>query len=135
MQYNLFQDVLLNLQTFPVEAYEMQTNFYPTVRAAGGVPLTHTTLWSKTDWMLFTAATAMHSGVGNETVRDMFINDVHNFMANGLNPVPFSDKFLVEASDTAPGGSWVDFRNRPVVGGHFAVLALGGPNQINLGTN
>ncbi|KAK4575241.1 hypothetical protein LTR86_001093 [Recurvomyces mirabilis] len=132
LQYNLFQDVLLNLQTFPKEAYEMQTDYYPAVRMEAGVPLTKSTQWSKTDWMLFSAATAMAPGVDNKIVRDMFIDDVHAFMSNGLNPVPFGDKFLVQGNSTSPAGAWVDFRNRPVVGGHFAVLALGGAKQINL---
>ena len=39
MAFNLYPDVLLDLKTFPTEAYAMQSSFYPTVRMPGGVPL------------------------------------------------------------------------------------------------
>ena len=76
LHFNLYLDVLLKLNTFPSEALVMQTNFYPSVRQPGGVPLDSTLGWSKTDWMIFGASTAMAPGVNNQGVRDMFIDDV-----------------------------------------------------------
>jgi hypothetical protein len=134
LQFNLYLDVLLKLNTFPVEAYRMQTDFYPTVRKEAGVPLDSRDSWAKTDWMVFAAATAMAPGVTNEGVRDMFINDIHAYMSNGKNAAPFSDKFWTESKLGLDGkqheiGSYDGYRARPVVGGHFALLALEGPDQ------
>ncbi|KAL9001934.1 MAG: hypothetical protein Q9188_005106, partial [Gyalolechia gomerana] len=37
--FNLYPDFLLGLNTFPKEAFDMQSAYYPTVRAEAGVPL------------------------------------------------------------------------------------------------
>ena len=37
--FNLYPDSLLGLNTFPQAAFDMQSSFYPTVRADAGVPL------------------------------------------------------------------------------------------------
>lgn len=138
LQFNLYLDNLLELNTFPTEAYQMQTNFYPSVRREAGVPLDSRDVWSKTDWMVFAAATAMAPGVGNEQVRDMFINDVHAYMTNGKNDVPFSDRFYTATNADRDGhmhevGTWDIYKARPVAGGHFALLALDGPDQFHWG--
>lgn len=134
LQFNLYLDVLLGLNTFPTDAYKMQTDFYPTVRKEAGVPLDSRDSWTKTDWMVFAAATAMAPGVRNEGVRDMFIYDIHAYMTNGLNNVPFSDKFWTESKMDRHGnnhdvGTYDMYKARPVAGGHFALLALSGPDQ------
>lgn len=138
LQFNLYLDVLLELNTFPIEAYRMQTDFYPSVRREAGVPLDSRDVWTKTDWMIFAAASAMAPGVENERVRDMFVNDVHAYMTNGKNHVPFGDRFYTanQADGNGNGhevGSWDIYKARPVAGGHFALLALDGANQFAWG--
>lgn len=78
--------------------------------------------------MIWAAATAMAPGVGLTDVRDQFVDDVHGFLWNGVNDVPFSDRFFVRTneSDSAVEGAWDTYRARPVVGGEFALLALAG---------
>ncbi|GAB7335350.1 hypothetical protein MBLNU13_g07739t1 [Cladosporium sp. NU13] len=112
----------------------MQTDFYPAVRKEAGVPLDSRDSWAKTDWMVFAAATAMAPGVTNEDVRDMFINDIHAYISNGKDNIPFSNKFWTESKLGLDGkhhdiGTSDGYRARPVAGGHFALLALNGPNQ------
>lgn len=134
VEYNLYMDVLLSLDTFPHDAYAMQSHYYPSVRSQDGVALDSHVDWGKTDWIMFAAATAMAPGVENDGVRDMFIADVHALMANGQNPVPFSDCYFVENKKSDVAGNFETYRARPVVGGHFALLALNGPNQIQVGS-
>ncbi|KAK3109586.1 hypothetical protein LTR53_016997, partial [Teratosphaeriaceae sp. CCFEE 6253] len=124
MAFNLYPDVLLNLSTFPTAAYAMQSSFYPTVRMPGGVPLDDLVDWGKTDWMMFAAAIAVAPGVSNTDVRDMFVDDVHAFMTNGINAVPFSDKFHLQDNGSFVIGQWDQYEARPVVAGHFALMAL-----------
>ncbi|KAK1076383.1 hypothetical protein LTR33_008993 [Friedmanniomyces endolithicus] len=133
MMYNLYPDVLLNLSTFPAAGYAMQSSYYPTVRMPGGVPLDSLVGFGKTDWMMFAAATAVAPGVDNVGVRDMFIDDVHAYLSNGLNAVPFSDKFHLRDDETIVKGAWSQYKARPVVGGHFATMALDGPSLFGNG--
>ncbi|KAK5688945.1 hypothetical protein LTS10_000925 [Elasticomyces elasticus] len=111
----------------------MQSAFYPTVRMPGGVPLDDLVDWGKTDWMMFAAATAVAPDVGNEGVRDMFIDDVHTFITNGINAVPFSDKFHLQDNGSFVTGQWNQYLARPVVAGHFALMALDGSSQFGKG--
>ncbi|KAK0247167.1 hypothetical protein LTS09_017689 [Friedmanniomyces endolithicus] len=108
--------------------YAMQSSYYPTVRMPRGIPLDSLVGLGKTDWMMFAAATAVAPGVGNVGVRDMLIDDVHAFMANGINAVPFSDKFHLRDSGTIVKGAWSQYKARLVVGGHSAIMALDGPS-------
>lgn len=135
LQFNLYLDVLLKLNTFPTSAYAMQTDFYTSVRKEAGVPLDSRDSWAKTDWMVFAAATAMAPGVENEGMRDMFVDDIHAYISNGKNDVPFSDKFWTETKVGRDGnrheiGTYDGYKARPVAGGHFALLALEGPDQL-----
>ena len=116
--YNLYPDTLLNLGTFPPAAFDMQAAFYPTVRAEAGVPLDTRVNAGETNWMIFAGASS--PGPDNAT-RELFINDVHAFISNGLNSAPLSDGYTVTGSKAGQSGG---LRARPVVGGHFAVLAL-----------
>ena len=90
--FNLYPDALLKLGTFPQPAFDMQAAYYPTVRAAGGVKLDSRVTWGKSDWMQFAGAAS--PGRDNGT-REMFIDDVHAYISNGLNQVPFSDQWNV----------------------------------------
>jgi hypothetical protein len=83
---------------------------------------------------MFAAATAMAPGVGDEGVRYMFVDDIHAYVANRKNNVPFSDKFWTESKVGRDGreheiGTHDGYKARPVAGGHFALLALDGPGQ------
>ena len=132
LEYNLYMDVLLGLETFPWTAAAMQSAFYPGVREPGGVPLDSLVDWGKTDWMTFAAATAGASAVGRKDVMMMFVDDVWGYVSNKLNDVPFSDKFHVRQNGTFFAGEWDQYKARPVVAGHFAIMALDGPGSIEL---
>ncbi|KAI9714416.1 MAG: hypothetical protein M1820_000377 [Bogoriella megaspora] len=127
--YNLFPDKLLNLNTFSQAAYDMQSSYYSTIRSDAGVALNDNTDWGKTDWMLFSGA------IASQDTRTMFVNDVHNYIVAGKDTIPFSDRYFVRdnSSDGAVANQYFQYAARPVVGGHFALLALdNGPNSIQL---
>ncbi|KAI9711265.1 MAG: hypothetical protein M1820_002252 [Bogoriella megaspora] len=114
LQFNLLPDKLFGLDTFPDSVFEDQTEFYPTVRAAEGVPIDDGANWGKTDWDSWVAAYATST-----TTRDLFVNDIHAYISNGLNNMPFSDKYNLAGADAGKG----QFRARPTVGAHFAIWA------------
>lgn len=115
--FNLYPDVLLNLTTFNASAYEMQGQWYKNVRQEAGVPLDSEMNWGKTDWMLWVGSIA-----GDHHVMDMFVDDVHAFLTNGLNDVPFSDRYYTDGDEA---GVWSgNYQARPVVGGEWSAMAL-----------
>ena len=116
--FNLYPDRLLKLGTFSQKAFDMQAAFYPMIRAEAGVPLDNRVNWGKTDWMLFAGAS---SPAADNSTKGMFIDDVHQFVSSGKNSKPFSDRYTVKGDQM---GKFTSYRARPVVGGHFAVLAL-----------
>ncbi|GKZ93739.1 hypothetical protein CBS147343_2528 [Aspergillus niger] len=123
LAYNHYADVLFSLDLFPDEAYNATTAFYPTVRKPAGVALDANLDWGQTNWQGFVAATV------TDEARDMFISDIHAYIANGLNDVPFSDRYWVNDSTTGEAGEYFAFRARPALGSHFALMALQGADQ------
>lgn len=112
--YNLYGDKLLKLNLFPASLYTLQTNWYASHGSSYGLPLdTRHTDWTKSDWQIWTSTI-----VTTTAVRDLFINGVAKYSGGGALNVPFSDWYNVNT------GGGEGFRARPVVGGHFAHLAL-----------
>jgi len=99
----------------PKHIYQMQSDWYWNVRQKYGVPLDSRHLYTKTDWEFFAAAIAapevraeileLVAKWVNETETDRPLTDLHDTEHNGGFPGP-------------------NFFARPVVGGHFAFLAL-----------
>ncbi|EMR80550.1 hypothetical protein ACHAPC_001911 [Botrytis cinerea] len=116
--FNLYPDVLLDLSTFPDAAYNMQENYYPTVRSDGGIALDSRQAWAKSDWNIWTAGTTTGE------VRQSFVDDLWAFISNGKNSWPLSDRWTVKVDGNTGEGIEEALRARPTVGGHFALLAL-----------
>ncbi|KAH9220619.1 glutaminase GtaA [Leptodontidium sp. 2 PMI_412] len=111
--YNLYGDRLLNLNFVPQSVYDMQSAFYPTVEQKYGVPLDTRHNYTKSDWEMWTAS------IASETTRQMFISD----LAKWINETP-TNKAMTDWYDVQTGDFAGSFTARPVVGGHFALLAL-----------
>ncbi|KAL9068369.1 MAG: hypothetical protein Q9157_006532 [Trypethelium eluteriae] len=126
MAYNMYPDKVLRLNTFPQAAYDMESSYYPTVRATAGVPLDDTTDWTKSDWMMWSGA------IASQDTRNMMVNDLHQYITTTIDSVPFSDRFFVSHEFGNATNGYYDYKARPVVGGHFAILALAnGANSID----
>lgn len=128
--YNLFADRLLNLRLVPQTIYEMQSSFYPLVANEYGVPLDYRHTWAKTDWEMFAAAAATSA-----KDRDLFVNCLTKYLKANLVNAGFPDLYETQTAQF-PGRSntstWrIEFINRPVVGGHFSLLALDKAKEIN----
>jgi hypothetical protein len=115
--YNLYANSLLGFgyDFVPQAVYDMQSDFYPTVALEYCVPLDTRHSYSKTDWQLWAAA------IAKPATRD----DIISRIAHWINVTPthraFTDLYDCGSGDY-PGG--LQFTARPVVGGHFALLAL-----------
>lgn len=122
--YNLYPDVLLDLNTFPRAAYQMESKFYKSVRSEYGVPLDNRQDWAKSDWNMWLAATL------DKSTRDQFVDDLWAYMTNGKHNWPFSDRYIATSALGNTAGVPVLCRARPTVGGHFALMALQGPKSL-----
>lgn len=111
--YNLYSDRLLNLNLVPQQIYDMQSNFYPTVMQEFGIQLDTRNLVTKSDWQVWVAA------ISSPSTRDMIISR----MAKWINTTP-TNRALTDRYDAQTGDYSGTFIARPVVGGHFALLAL-----------
>lgn len=117
--YNLYADALLRLDLVPRSVYDMQSAFYPTVSYDFGIPLDTRHKYTKSDWEMFAAA------VASDSTKNMMIHDLAKFIDQTHTSSPMTDLYDAET------GNWPDgaghFAARPVVGGHFALLALTHP--------
>ena len=105
--------------------YDTQSSWYSIVSQAFGVPLDSRHGQTKTDWELWAAAGASAS------TRRLLVNAVAHYVNHTSLAHPFPDLHETVAAE-APGwpqGDSDGFRARPVVGGHFALLALGRAGQ------
>ncbi|KAL8816101.1 MAG: hypothetical protein Q9223_004841 [Gallowayella weberi] len=117
--YNIYPALLLNLSVIPSSLYQKQSSFYPSVSQIFGVPLDDRHAYTKSDESMWTAATC------EPETRRLFVNGLGYWLNATSTDGPFSDLF-----DTNEQGYYggrpevVEFRGRPVVGGHFSLLAL-----------
>lgn len=151
--YNLFGDRVLNLRLFDRKLYKAQTKWYNQKAQKYGVPLDSRHLWTKvstmcafssracqghadrsdrqnqTDWKMFAAASTTDA-----KSRDGFVNLLYDYLEAGQVDAAFPD--LYETNNAKfpgrDGQDWnIEFISRPVVGGHFSLLALDVANAAN----
>ncbi|KAI1088020.1 DUF1793-domain-containing protein [Rostrohypoxylon terebratum] len=121
--YNIYYDKLLNMGLVKPALYAMQSRWYATVSQVFGVPLDNRHHYTKSDWQIWTAATCSRS------TRRLFVNALAYWLNETSTNLPFSD--LYETVGTGGYPLLIDhFSARPVVGGHFALLALGKTGQM-----
>ncbi|KAH8692700.1 putative glutaminase [Talaromyces proteolyticus] len=99
----------------PRHIYQKQSNWYHYVRQKYGLPLDSRHLYTKTDWEFFSMA------VASEQVRSEILESVATWVNETATDRPFTDLHETEGNGGYPG---IFFIARPVVGGHFAFLAL-----------
>jgi len=114
-KYNAFHDKLLGLNVVPQEIYELEANYYMTKLEPYGIPFVSTHDYTKSDWEMWTAAAF---GDVNPGLKSSLIEALGKMLRFTASRVPFSDWYVTATANQ------VGFQARPVVGGHFALLAL-----------
>nr|CDP26150.1 Putative Glutaminase [Podospora anserina S mat+] len=99
----------------PDKVYQMQSDWYHAVLQKYGLPLDSRHLYTKSDWEFFAAA------VTGRKTRTEILTSVARWVNETETDRPFTDLYDTEGNGGFPG---IWFMARPVVGGHFAFLAL-----------
>ncbi|TDZ29553.1 putative glutaminase [Colletotrichum trifolii] len=99
----------------PDKVYTMQSNWYHAVLQHYGLPLDSRHLYTKSDWEFFAAA------VTSKKTRTEILQSIAGWVNETTTDRPFTDLYETEGTGGWPGPH---FMARPVVGGHFAFLAL-----------
>lgn len=108
LKYNLIWDALLGLDLFSKDIREKEVNYYITKQNQFGVPLDSRESYTKTDWIVWSAALA-------DNVEDFMklIDPIWDFVNESESRVPFTDWY-----DTITGKQ-IGFQHRSVIGGIF----------------
>ncbi|KAI5196107.1 hypothetical protein AUEXF2481DRAFT_43771 [Aureobasidium subglaciale EXF-2481] len=99
----------------PNHIYKIQSDWYAAVMQKYGLPLDSRHLYTKSDWEFQAAA------VSSRKTRTEILNRVSKWLNETVTDRPFTDLYDTEGEGGFPGPN---FFARPVIGSHFAFLAL-----------
>lgn len=99
----------------PHHIYTTQSRWYSTAMQKYGLPLDSRHLYTKSDWEFQAAA------VASKSTRKMILDRVAKWVNETVTDRPLTDLYRTEGNGGFPGPN---FFARPVVGSHFAFLAL-----------
>lgn len=102
----------------PPHLYTNQSQHYARVMQTYGLPLDSRHRYTKSDWAFSAAA------VASPAVRSQIYRATAKWLNETEIDAPFSDLYETEGRGGWPEGGGLYFKARPVVGGHFAQLAM-----------
>ncbi len=110
-KYNLVWDKIFELNIFDADITTTELEYYKTQLRPYGLPLDNRSLYTKTDWEVWTATLANNADDFNT-----LMEPVYKFVNDTPDRVPFSDWYWTDSSKMR------GFQHRPVIGGVFIKL-------------
>ena len=107
-KYNLVWDKVMKINVFPHEIREKEIAYYLTKQNKYGLPLDSRHLYTKADWIVWTATLAP-----NIDEFQQLISPLYRFVNETTDRIPMSDWYWTDKPEH------VSFRARSVLGGYF----------------
>ena len=107
-KYNLVWDKVLGLNIFDPKIAETEIAYYLNKMNTYGLPLDSRETYTKTDWVMWTAALS-----DDQATFRKFVTPMHKFMNETIDRVPMSDWVFTDKPN------YRGFKARSVVGGYY----------------
>lgn len=107
-KYNIIWDKIWGLGLFSDKVYDTELAYYQKIQNAYGVPLDSRATFTKSDWVMWTAAL----GPDQETFRSLML-PIYRYVNESPDRVPIGD-----LHDTNTG-KWIGMKARSVIGGYW----------------
>ncbi|TGY40290.1 DUF1793 domain-containing protein [Bacteroides caecimuris] len=112
-KYNMVWDKLWNLNLFPNNVIGKEINYYLTKQNPYGLPLDSRKEYTKSDWIMWTAAMSP-----DQATFEKFVDPLYKYINETVSRVPISDWHHTDS------GKWVGFKARSVIGGYWMQVLM-----------
>ena len=111
-KYNIVWDKMWSLNLFP-GVIDKEMKYYLTKQNEYGLPLDSRKEYTKSDWIMWTAAMAP-----DRDTFEKFVDPLYKYINETVSRVPISDWHHTDS------GEWVGFRARSVIGGYWMKVLM-----------
>jgi hypothetical protein len=112
-KYNMVWDKLWQINIVPNDAMSKEITYYLTLQNKYGLPLDNRAIYSKNDWIMWTASMAPNTNTFTQ-----FADLVYKYVNETTSRVPIGDWYYTDS------GSIVGFRARSVIGGFWMKVLM-----------
>ena len=107
-KYNMIWDKMWNLNLFPNNVIGKEINYYLTKQNPYGLPLDSRKDYTKSDWIMWTAAMS-----SDQVTFEKFVDPLYKYINETVSRVPVSDWYDTKTAQMT------GFKARSVIGGHW----------------
>ena len=107
-KYNMIWDKMWNLNLFPNNVIGKEINYYLTKQNPYGLPLDSRKDYTKSDWIMWTAAMSP-----DQVTFEKFVDPLYKYINETVSRVPVSDWYDTKTAQMT------GFKARSVIGGHW----------------
>ena len=112
-KYNMIWDKMWNLNLFPNNVIGKEINYYLTKQNPYGLPLDSRKDYTKSDWIMWTAAMS-----SDQVTFEKFVDPLYKYINETTSRVPISDWYDTKTA------KMTGFKARSVIGGHWMQVLI-----------